>query len=285
MTRIGTAGWAIASRYAPLFPTAGSSLQRYSARFNAAEINSTFYRSHRSSTFERWAAAVPADFRFSVKLPKAITHERRLSEAEDLLSRFLEEVSHLGPKLGPLLVQLPPSFAFDARAFGRFLERLRMTFVGPVACEPRHPTWFTDEGAAALAAFGVARVGADPPPATGADAPAGDRALRYYRLHGSPQMYYSEYDQAALEALAATLSNDIGGEAWCIFDNTVTAAALGNAATLSMLTRGEHQVPSGRASSRTQPLLTSDPEQPLDRPMRLPRRTWGRRAARPRRRP
>jgi uncharacterized protein YecE (DUF72 family) len=239
MLRIGTAGWAIASRYAPLFPAAGSSLQRYAARFNAAEINSTFYKSHRSSTFERWAAAVPVDFRFSVKLPKAITHERRLGEAEDLLSRFLEEVSHLGAKLGPLLVQLPPSFAFDAQAVGRFLDHLRGTFAGPVACEPRHPTWFTKEGASALAAHGVARVGADPPPAPGADTPAGDRALRYYRLHGSPRMYHSEYDQATLEALAATLSHEVGAEVWCMFDNTVTGAALGNAATLSRLARGD----------------------------------------------
>jgi uncharacterized protein YecE (DUF72 family) len=182
---------------------------------------------------------VPEDFRFSVKLPKAITHEQRLSKVEDLLSRFLEEVSYLGPKLGPLLVQLPPSFAFDASAVGRFFERLRKTFNGPVACEPRHHTWFTDEGAAALANHRVARVGADPAPAPGADAPAADRQLAYYRLHGSPRMYHSEYDQAALEVIAAKLANEVAVEAWCIFDNTVTSAALGNAATLSMLTRGE----------------------------------------------
>src|SRR5215208_994265 len=133
--RIGTAGWAIASQLAPQFPPVGSSLRRYSARFNAAEINSTFYKSRKPSTYQNWAASVPDDFRFSVKLPKAITHDRRLSEAEDLLARFLEEVSHLGSKLGPLLVQLPSSFEFDAIMTGRFLALLRRTFTGAVVCE------------------------------------------------------------------------------------------------------------------------------------------------------
>ena len=238
--RIGTAGWAIARHFAPLFPPVGSSLLRYSARFNAAEINSTFYRSHRPSTYENWAGTVPQDFRFSVKLPKAITHERRLSAAEDLVARFLEEVSHLGPKLGPLLVQLPPSFAFDAAVIGRFLERLRTTFVGALVCEPRHLTWFTNEAAKALADYNVARVGADPPPGPGADAPAGAvGSLAYYRLHGSPRKYYSEYDQAALEVFAAKLSEEPGAEIWCIFDNTAAGAALGNALTLTTLSRGE----------------------------------------------
>ena len=78
------------------------------------EINSSFYRPHRTATYERWAASVPEDFRFAVKVPKAITHERRLKDASDLLDRFLSEAGGLGPKLGPLLVQLPPSLSFQA---------------------------------------------------------------------------------------------------------------------------------------------------------------------------
>jgi uncharacterized protein YecE (DUF72 family) len=77
---VGTAGWSLDRRYAAHFPGAGSHLQRYSGSFNAAEINSSFHRPHRRSTYERWAASVPEDFRFSVKLPKTITHERRLIE-------------------------------------------------------------------------------------------------------------------------------------------------------------------------------------------------------------
>jgi uncharacterized protein YecE (DUF72 family) len=72
--RIGTAAWSIPKKHAAPFPTAGSHLERYAAVFNAAEINSSFYRPHRAATYERWAASVPDDFRFAVKVPKAITH-------------------------------------------------------------------------------------------------------------------------------------------------------------------------------------------------------------------
>src|SRR3954470_11987598 len=111
--RIGTAAWSIPREHAAPFPVAGSHLERYAAVLNAVEINSSFYRPHRTATYERWAASVPEDFHFAVKIPKAITHERRLADVDDLLDRFLSEVSGLGPKLGPLLVQLPPSLSFQ----------------------------------------------------------------------------------------------------------------------------------------------------------------------------
>src|SRR5215207_8348007 len=100
MMRIGTAGWTIPARFRHLFPEGGSGLERYAARFTSAEINSTFHRSHKPQTYVRWAAAVQADFRFAVKLPKAITHERRLADCADRLDCFLEEVSVLAPSWG-----------------------------------------------------------------------------------------------------------------------------------------------------------------------------------------
>src|SRR4051794_10397874 len=111
--RIGTAGWSIPKAYAAPFPPSGSHLERYGAVFNAVEINSSFYRPHRIATYERWAATVPEDFRFAIKVPKSVTHERRLKDTGDLLDQFVSEVTGLGPKLGPLLVQLPPSLAFE----------------------------------------------------------------------------------------------------------------------------------------------------------------------------
>ena len=110
---VGTAGWSLGRPHAELFPRQGSHLVRYASQLNAVEINSSFYRPHRHSTYERWAGSVPSDFRFSVKVPKTITHERRLVDCDDHLSRFLAEVEGLGEKLGTLLVQLPPSFQFD----------------------------------------------------------------------------------------------------------------------------------------------------------------------------
>src|SRR5688500_5775942 len=139
---IGTAGWSIASRHAEHFTGEGTALQRYAERFNGVEINSSFYRRHRPEPWQRWAASVPAQFRFAVKLPRTITHERRLAECEAPLASFLDEVQALGRKLAVLLVQLPPKFAFDAGLVGEFLGPLTERAPARLACEPRHPSWF-----------------------------------------------------------------------------------------------------------------------------------------------
>jgi uncharacterized protein YecE (DUF72 family) len=230
---IGTAGWNIPSQYAAEFRGAGTYLQRYGSRLSAVEINSSFYRSHRRQTYERWARSVPRDFRFAVKIPREITHERALLESEQQLDRFAGEVAGLGASLGVLLVQLPPRFAFDAARANRFLEHLRSRFarhVG-VACEPRHQSWFTPEAESILSIHEVARVAADPPRCAANSRPGGWRGLDYYRLHGAPQIYYSNYDERALDGIrrdiAASCSR--GAATWCIFDNTAAGAALGNA--------------------------------------------------------
>jgi uncharacterized protein YecE (DUF72 family) len=232
MIRIGTAGWTIPRRHAEHFPAHGSGLERYASRFNAAEINSTFYRSHKPQTYARWVAAVPQDFRFAVKMPKAITHEKRLLDVADLLDRFAEEIAALVPKLGPVLIQLPPSFTFDARLTRAFLRQVRKRIAGPIACEPRHPTWFAAESEQLLSKYRIARVAADPARVPKAAVPAGAVSLAYFRLHGSPRMYYSEYDAAFLDALTAALRASRAEETWCIFDNTVSGAAAGNALTV-----------------------------------------------------
>jgi uncharacterized protein YecE (DUF72 family) len=107
--RVGTAGWSVPSRYAAEIPPGGSHLERYARRLNAVEINSAFHRPHQRKTYERWARSAPAGFRFSVKLPKVMTHEQRLADCGELLDRFVAEVAGLGDKLGVLLVQLPPN--------------------------------------------------------------------------------------------------------------------------------------------------------------------------------
>src|SRR5690349_12315863 len=109
VVRIGCAGWTVPKQHAELFPSNGSHLERYSGLFSTVEINSSFYRPHRPATYARWANAVPDHFDFTVKVPREITHERRLSNVSDALDRFLGEVMHLRDKLGALLLQLPPS--------------------------------------------------------------------------------------------------------------------------------------------------------------------------------
>jgi uncharacterized protein YecE (DUF72 family) len=229
MIRIGTAGWAIPARVRERFPEAGTGLERYAARFPAVEINSTFYRSHRPQTYDRWAATAPDTFRFAVKLPKAITHERRLVDVDALVLGFLDETSGLGAKAGPLLIQLPPSLAFEAPVMRNLLTLLRGRAGGPVVCEPRHPSWFTGEADRLLAEFDVARVAADPARVPEAALPGGSGSFAYYRLHGSPRMYYSEYGEAFVRELAQQLVAGPARETWCIFDNTVSGAAIADA--------------------------------------------------------
>jgi uncharacterized protein YecE (DUF72 family) len=223
--RIGIAGWSIAAKEQHRFASGDSHLARYATRFNAAEINSSFYRPHHRATYERWADSVPADFRFSVKLPRAISHDGRLTDTEAALDEFAGQVTGLGKKLGPLLTQLPPSLPFDAVIAGKFFRALRARFDGPLVCEPRHKSWFGEKPDVLLKKYRVLRVAADPAPAPEAAHPGGWARLRYFRWHGSPVMYRSAYGRKRLEPLAAQLK---AGD-WCILDNTTLGAALPDA--------------------------------------------------------
>lgn len=198
------------------------------------EINSTFHRTHRAETFERWAASVPRAFRFSIKLPRKITHDQRLARSATLLRSFLNEIEPLGPRLGCLLVQLAPSLAFDARVARAFFSVLRRSFERGIALEPRHASWFGNRADDLLDEFQVARVAADPPRAAGDGQPGGWRGLAYFRLHGSPRIYYSSYDDAFLHPLAHKLRELRRRRipAWCIFDNTTLGAGTANALSL-----------------------------------------------------
>ena len=235
--RIGTAAWGVASRYLAEIPAGGSHLERYAKVFPATEIDTSFYRHHRKATYERWARTVGDDFRFAVKTPKALTHEGTLSVGDGaVLDRFLAEVEGLGRKLGILLLQLPPSLAFeeaDVRAFFKTFRRTLSPYVA-LACEPRHATWSTAGANAVLEELAVSRVAADPP-RWGDDArPGGDRRVAYFRLHGAPRIYYSDYDAQRLEALRANLEEAAqeSDAVWCIFDNTAHGHAIGNALSL-----------------------------------------------------
>jgi uncharacterized protein YecE (DUF72 family) len=229
---IGTAGWSIPAKDRERFPAEGSALERYSARFAGVEINSSFHRSHRAPIWQRWAESVPPGFRFAVKAPKTITHQRKLADCEELLERFLEESSPLGGKLAVILVQLPPKLAFDAALASGFFTLLGKSASAQIACEPRHPSWFEPEADALLERLRVARVAADPSIVPAAASPGGWRGLAYWRLHGSPAMYRSAYGEERLEAYARAIRKAGAPETWCMFDNTAASQATGNALAL-----------------------------------------------------
>jgi uncharacterized protein YecE (DUF72 family) len=215
------------------FPAEGSHLERYAAVFGAVEINSSFYRPHQPKTYARWADSVPADFRFSVKLPRTITHELRLRDFGAELERFRTETAELGDKLGCVLVQLPPSLAFDKPDVAAFFTAAREGFDCMLACEARHLSWFKEESSLLFQHHKVTRVQADPAIVSPAEFVA-TTAEAYIRLHGSPRMYYSQYSRDFLSEIssALVLQHRSNSEAWCIFDNTAAGAAVPDALTL-----------------------------------------------------
>ena len=183
MVRIGTAGWAIRREHTASFPGTGSHLARYAAQFNAVEITSSFHRPHRPSTYARWARETPDGFAFSVKMPRAITHRAKLTNAGAALTEFLEQCGALEDKLGCVLIQLPPSLAFTTSA-ADFFEVFRSIHDGPAAVEPRHKSWFTPEVDTQLMSHRIARVAAVSP--IGPFSPGGWHCFEKRRQHGNP---------------------------------------------------------------------------------------------------
>lgn len=243
MTRfhIGTAAWAIPAQCRGDFPGEGSILERYARVLPAVEINSSFYREHQPKTYARWAASVPAHFRFSVKLSRHFTQETRLKETGARLSETLEGISQLGEKWGVLLIQLPPSLELEQSVAERFLSALRKRYSGPIAWEPRHPSWTRPEAVDLLSHHGVAKVIADPERCPLPDPMQRVETLLYLRLHGSPEIYKSKYPAAFIASTAKRLgmAARAGKPAWCIYDNTTFGHATEDAlATLALLGRG-----------------------------------------------
>ncbi len=237
---VGCAAWALPKEHAARFSAAGTHLVRYAGELPAVEINSSFYKPHKPATYTKWAESVPDEFRFAVKVPKEVTHVRRLIGTEEILDRFLSEATALGGKLGPLLIQLPPSLAFTLAVAEHFFGALRERFNGDLVLEPRHASWFEPKADKLVAKNRVARVAADPAVVKGAAEPGGWNGLAYYRLHGTPKIYYSDYPSGYLDILAEKLSVIAARSVavWCIFDNTATGAATANA--LGLLDRLAH---------------------------------------------
>jgi uncharacterized protein YecE (DUF72 family) len=235
---VGTAAWNIPKEYRAEFPAADSILESYARRLPAVEINSSFYRHHQAKTYARWAESVPDDFRFSVKLAREFTHRARLILEGDAVARFrrvVRDYQELGAKLGCLLVQLPPSLKWEAEAVRSFLFKLRECYADAVALEPRHLSWNGPAVDEMLREFRVSRVWADPAPIPNPKiSDFTDGNIAYYRLHGSPEIYKSDYDDGRLKFYRSQLeaAARVAEQIWCIFDNTTYGYATANALAL-----------------------------------------------------
>lgn len=237
---IGTAAWNIPFSQKMHFPFQGSHLEKYASCLKSVEINSSFYKTHKVNTFERWRDSVPDDFKFSVKLFKFFTHEQRLrigalNPSDPTLRQVLEGPLALKEKLGVLLVQLPPSLNLELASAENFFTQLRDIYSGPLALEPRHSTWETAEARELMKRFRVSPVIADPQVIE--NEISAEESLIYYRLHGSPLVYKSNYILPRLKKYARdikTFARTVQN-VWCIFDNTTYGYATANALSLQDL--------------------------------------------------
>ena len=146
------------------------------------------------------------------------------------LDRFLNESAGLGKKLAVILIQFPPGKSFDEQEARALFDALQLRSPAALVCEPRHASWFTPKIDDWLAGRRISRVAADPARVDGADHPGGWKGMNYFRLHGSPRIYSSPYEESALRVTKDKLLKSAGtAETWCIFDNTALGAAMENA--------------------------------------------------------
>lgn len=196
---VGTSGYAYpewrGSFYPPGLPAARM-LAAYAARLDTVEINATFYRMPAPSTLAAWRAAVPERFVFALKAPQRITHVARLRDVAELVDLFCARARALGPRLGPILFQLPPALRRDDARLAELLGRVPPDLA--VAVEFRHPSWFADAVYAQLRARNVALCVADT--AAGTTPLVATADFGYLRLRAAG------YGEADLARWAATLA-------------------------------------------------------------------------------
>jgi uncharacterized protein YecE (DUF72 family) len=238
--RIGLSGWNYAHWrngvfYPPRLPAAHW-LEFYAERFDTVEVNSTFYRLPRVDAVARWLEQTPADFLFSVKASRYLTHIKRLRDLGPGLERFLERIEPLlgSPKLGPILWQLPPTFRRDdeplAGALARLPRELRHCF------EFRDPSWFVDETYALLREHGVALAIGDRPQVNAFQTHELTAAWTYVRFHSGTRGRRGNYSESELRAWAARLRDwSRMHEVFAYFNNDWEGFAPRNASRLQRL--------------------------------------------------
>ena len=235
---IGTSGWSYdhwqPELYPPGLPSA-SRLGAYTARFDTVELNASFYRWPRDSTFASWRRRLPDGFRMSVKAPRGLTHAKRLFAPEVWVDRMTGALHELGSSRGMLLVQLPPATERDDARLDYFLSRLPGWM--RVAVELRHPSWHEPAVFDLLERHGAAYC-----VMSGAALPCILRATAhevFVRLHGPDHgsLYAGSYSDDDLRWWADRIREweQAGHEVYAYFNNDGGANAVRNASTLRAL--------------------------------------------------
>jgi uncharacterized protein YecE (DUF72 family) len=239
--RAGTSGWTYGGWRGRFYPEAlkpSDYLAWYARRFDTVEVNSSFYHLPQPKRFEKWAAGTPERFVFAVKVSKIVTHTRRLEDVEEPWRKFLDHAAHLGGKLGPLLLQFPPSFRADRERLERFLERSAALGASRLALEFRHASWFTREVDELAAKHGAALVigHSSRYPCAPLETAA---PFLYLRFHGPRELFASRYSEQELTAWAARIRSWLtqGRPVYAYFNNDACGYAIENAEMLIRLAK------------------------------------------------
>jgi uncharacterized protein YecE (DUF72 family) len=235
--RIGCSGFHYAD-WKEIFYPAGLPQKKwfdyYSSHFNTLELNTTFYRFPQLRFLENWYDKSPADFDFSVKAPRLITHYKQFSETERLLSDFYGTVREgLRDKLGCILFQMPARVAYSDVMLDRIIAQLDTSLINVV--EFRHESWWNQAVFNKLSCSNIGFCGHSYPQLP--DNVVCNVPVIYYRFHGLPKVYYSQYKRAFIERVVTEAENSRAGKAYMYFNNTATIAAIRNARYMQQLTR------------------------------------------------
>lgn len=201
-------------------------LTLYSQQFNSVEINSTFYRKPTAKTLTKWFDETPEDFKFFIKIPKTISHEKRLENCKDEISEFCNHIeTHLKEKLAGFLYQFPPSFKNTDEHVSIILENLDFRFLNVI--EFRHETWWNEEIFKILKENKIIFSGVSFPGKLSEEVIINSEESLYYRLHGKPILYKSEYSEDFLNDLAEKIKKS-DTKTYVFFNNTWGNAAIKN---------------------------------------------------------
>jgi uncharacterized protein YecE (DUF72 family) len=228
---VGTSGWSYDHWKKTFYPEDRPKSRwfaYYVQNFPTVEVNATFYRFFRDSTFLKWKENAPENFLYVFKVPRLITHRKYLRDVQESIQGFRRSVALLEEKLGLVLLQLAPSMPYDLerlqRALAEFGDRVK------VAVEFRHERWFTDDTRAMLRKTGAVFCTADSPKTELMDWVTSDTA--YIRLHGRSRWYAYNYTDTELEAIAAlaeNLAKQGAKKVYIFFNNDFKAYAPRNA--------------------------------------------------------
>lgn len=208
-------------------------LNYYSRYLNAVEINSTFYRKPTLKTLEKWYESTGSDFKFFIKIPKAVTHIKKLKETKEETDFFCNHISAgLKEKLAGFLFQLPPSFHFSPENLEYVLQTVNKDFLNVV--EFRHKSWWTEEVFHKLIESNIVFCGVSFPKDIPDDVIVNNDKFLYYRLHGVPTLFKSEYSKDELEALGEKIKS-FSGTSFVFFNNTWGIAGIKNALEMNKL--------------------------------------------------